>query len=169
MKMENGRFSVYGNDITEAQSRATERWQRKFVKMFGYDPNEKYELRLVDNPEIGPILGVRNLVRAAEGDPVDPSGKVVISTVRMGFGHYRIAMAGASCARAMGFTPLWLDLLATPGITSNVIGWCNDSYGRMSRLSQRSEFFNRHVWEAATTGNRTLPGLDWVMNHWVEW
>jgi hypothetical protein len=169
MKMENGRFSLYGNEISASQSRSTEKWQRKFVKMFGYDPNEKYELRLVDNPEIGPILGVRNLVRGTEGDPVDPSGKVVISTVRMGFGHYRIAMAGASCARAMGFTPLWLDLLSTPGITSDVIGWCNDSYSRMSRLSQRSEFFNRHVWEAATTGNRTLPGLDWVMNHWVEW
>ena len=36
----------------------------------------------------------------------------------MGFGHYRIAMAGASAAHAMGFTPLWLDLLGIPGVTS---------------------------------------------------
>ena len=36
MRMENGRFSVYGNEISASQSRATERWQRKFVTMFGY-------------------------------------------------------------------------------------------------------------------------------------
>ena len=42
----------------------------------------------------------------------------------MGFGHYRIAMAGVSAARAMGFTPYWLDLLAIPGITTDIIGYC---------------------------------------------
>ena len=50
---------------------------------------------------------------------------MICSTIRMGFGHYRIAMAGVSCARAMGFTPYWLDLLAIPGITTDVINWCN--------------------------------------------
>ncbi len=86
---------------------------------------------------------------------------MVLGTVRMGFGHYRIAMAGASAARAMGFTPLWLDLLAIPGITTDVINWCNTRYSRFSRLSQRSKIFNKHVWESVTTGNDTLPGLSW--------
>ena len=83
---------------------------------------------------------------------------MICSTIRMGFGHYRIAMAGASCARAMGFTPYWLDLLAIPGITTDVINWCNTWYSRWSRISQRSELFNKYVWESVTTGEPTLPG-----------
>ena len=85
--------------------------------------------------------GLRTYLRDSKGDPISGKNSVVISTIRMGYGHYRIAMAGASCARAMGFTPLWLDLLAIPGITTDVINWCNDHYSYFSRVSQRSKLF----------------------------
>jgi hypothetical protein len=79
-------------------------------------------------------------------------------------------MAGVSCARAMGFTPYWLDLLTIPGITTDVINWCNQGYSRFSRLSQRSRLFNRYVWEPITTGEPTLPILSWILNTWtVAW
>ena len=96
-----------------------------------------------------------------------PRTGVIISTIRMGFGHYRIAMAGASAARAMGFTPYWLDLLAIPGITIDAINWWNTNYSKYSRLSQRSKLFNKYVWESVTSGDRTLPGLNWALNNFA--
>ena len=167
MQKLNGRYLVYGNPITRSQSRAVDRWQAMFVRKFNYDPREQYELSVVDAPQLGPIFGVRDIVRGTHGDPVESEGTVVISTIRMGFGHYRIAMAGASAARAMGFRPYWLDLLAIPGITRDVINFCNEWYSRWSRLSQRSKLFDRYVWESVTTGERTLPGLWWLLNSWI--
>jgi UDP-N-acetylglucosamine:LPS N-acetylglucosamine transferase len=76
-------------------------------------------------------------------------------------------MAGASAARAMGFTPYWLDLLAIPGVTTDVINYCNQNYSFFSRLSQRSGFFNKFVWESVTTGEQTLPGLWTLLNNWI--
>ncbi len=174
MQKENGRYLVYGNPIKKSHSSAADRWQKMFVKKFNYDRDEKYSLAVEDNPYLGDIFGLKNIVRtdgsgAAPGavpGVSDPNG-VVISTIRMGFGHYRIAMAGASAAHAMGFTPYWLDLLGIPGITSDVINWCNSWYSRWSRMSQRSALFNKYVWEPVTTGEPTLPGLSALLNGWI--
>ncbi len=167
MKKENGRFIVYGNALSESDSRKTEKWQRMFINKFGYDPNERYTLSLEDNEYLGDIFGLKNIVRGDHGQPITQENAVIISTIRMGFGHYRIAMAGASCAKAMGYTPYWLDLLAIPGITTDVINWCNTWYSRWSRTSQRSSFFNQYIWESVTTGEPTLPGLGWLLNNWI--
>ena len=144
MKKNNGQYELYGNPITKAKSNAVDRWQQKFIKMYNYDPNEKYALSVKDNHYLGNELGIKDILRDSDGTPLDPENGVIISTIRMGFGHYRIAMAGASCAQAMGFTPYWLDLLAIPGITTDVINYCNSWYSRFSRISQRSSFFKRH-------------------------
>jgi hypothetical protein len=167
MKKQDDRYTVYDNAIKASQSRHADNWQRMFIKKFGYDPDERYVLSLAENPYLGPIFGVKDIIRGEGGEAVLGDNAVVISTIRMGFGHYRIAMAGASCARAMGFTPLWLDLLAIPGITTDVINWCNSWYSRNSRLSQRYRLLNKYVWEPVTTGERTLPGLWWLMNTWI--
>ncbi len=100
--MDPKQFSLYGNKITPAQDRKALEWQQMFVKQFDYDPNEQYELSVHDNPQLGEMLGIRDIRRDADGDPIDRDTGVVISTIRMGYGHYRIAMAGASAARAMG-------------------------------------------------------------------
>jgi len=149
-----------------------------FVRKFNYNRQESYSLQTVPNPYLGDLWGLRDVVRsdhfsadgtAAQSDvrPLDTENAVVCSTIRMGFGHYRIAMAAASCAHAMGFTPLWLDLLSLPGITSRVINFCNSGYSRFSRISQKSRLFNSWVWEAVTTGEPTVPGLNWLLNNWV--
>lgn len=164
MADDDGRFTLYGNALSRSDSRKADRWKRMFERKFDYDPTETYALSVVDNPHLGAELGIRDIVRDGDGDPVDRETGVAIATVRMGFGHYRIAMAGASAARAMGFTPYWLDLLSIPGITQDVINWWNTGYSRFSRLSQRSKLFNRYVWESVTTGDRTLPGLNWLLN-----
>lgn len=170
MQQQDGQFTLYGNAIKKSHSRQAIAWQKMFVRKFHYDADETYALSLEDNDFLGPIFGLQNIVRSDHGRPIERENAVIVSTIRMGFGHYRIAMAGVSCARAMGLTPYWLDLLAIPGITTDVIGWCNKWYSRFSRLSQRSGLFNKYVWESVTTGERTLPGLWQFLNWWpVGW
>ena len=66
----------------------------------------------------------------------------------MGFGHYRIAMAMASAAHALGYTPLWFDLMGFPETTcTKLIAHQNNLYSMGSRLSQRSWLFNKLYWE----------------------
>ena len=167
MKKVNGRYEVYGNSITEGQTRAADRWKEKLAKQFNYDPNEKYNLSVQDHPYGGGIFGLKDIVRDGNGEPLNPENGVIVSTIRMGFGHYRIAMAGVSAARAMGFTPYWLDLLSTPGITTDVINWCNSNYSKYSRISQRYPWFDKYVWESLTTGEPSLPGLNTLFNNWI--
>ncbi len=167
MKLENGRFSLYGNALKQSHSKQAIKWQNMFIRKFDYDPDETYTLSLEDNAYLGNIFGLKDIVRHDRGETIENKNAVIIGTIRMGFGHYRIAMAGASCAKAMGFTPYWLDLLAIPGITTDVINWCNTWYSRFSRLSQRSNFFNKYVWEAVTTGEPTLPILSTILNFWI--
>lgn len=165
--MDKQRFSLYGNTITPAQDRKALKWQNMFVKQFGFDETEHYDLSIHENPYLGDVLGIREIRRDAVGDPISVDSGVIISTIRMGFGHYRIAMAGASASRAMGFTPLWLDLLSIPGVPADVINWWNTNYSKYSRMSQRSRVFNKYVWESVTSGDRTLPGLNWALNNYA--
>jgi len=111
-----------------------------------------YELSLVDNEYLGSVFGLKDVVRGNQGSEITTDNAVIISTIRMGFGHYRIAMAGASAARAMGFTPYWLDLLAVPGITTDVINFNNTWYSRFSRISQQYSFCSIN-----TSGNVSPP------------
>ena len=63
MKLKNGRYEVYGNPITEAQTRATDKWQAMLAKKFNYDPNEKYNLSVKEHPYGGGIFGLKDIVR----------------------------------------------------------------------------------------------------------
>jgi UDP-N-acetylglucosamine:LPS N-acetylglucosamine transferase len=167
MKLENGQFIVYGNKLKKNQSSQILRHQKWMQKKFHYDPDEKYVLSVMDNRYLGDIFGLKDILRTDQGEPLREENAIIVSTIRMGYGHYRIAMAGASAARAMGFTPYWLDLLAIPGVTTDVINYCNHNYSFFSRLSQRSAFFNKYIWESVTTGERTLPGLWTLLNNWI--
>ena len=95
-------------------------------------------------------LGVRD-IRVAEGEgdnSFDTEQGVIVGNIRMGFGHYRISIAMASAAHALGYTPYWMDLNSYPDTTcTKVIGAQNDLYSLGSRISQKSKLFNKLVWE----------------------
>jgi hypothetical protein len=58
---------------------------------------------------------------------------IIIGNIRMGFGHYRISMAMASCAKALGYTPYWLDLAGFDATGSKMIRYQNDLYSTGSQ------------------------------------
>ena len=167
MKRENETYVVYGNPIKKSASRKIARRQKWLMRKFRYDPNEPYSLSLVNNEQLGDIFGLKDIVRHDQGAPLENENALICSTIRMGYGHYRIALAGVSCANAMGFTPYWLDLLAIPGITTDLIRYCNRNYSAFSRLSQRWRPFDKYVWEAVTTGEPTIPVLSAILNSWI--
>jgi len=144
---------IFGNEIADAEYRAACRSKAGFIRKFGDDSHAIYHLASEDLPVVGERLGVRNLVMAPEGAPAlsfdDAAGKpVVVGTIRMGFGHYRISIAMASAAHALGYAPYWLDLSSFPETTcSKVVGHQNRLYSLGSRLSQKVAPFNALYWE----------------------
>mgnify|MGYP002626662110 CR=1 FL=1 len=141
---------IYDNRISNQDYRKAVKSKQKFAKKFGNDSDVEYPLYLEEIPSIGPILGTQNIRIGAGKAPAefDLEKGLVVGNIRMGFGHYRISMAMASAAHAMGYTPYWMDLNSFSETTcTKVISSQNDLYSLGSRLSQKSKLFNKVVWE----------------------
>ena len=89
---------------------------------------------------------------------IDPNNALVIGTIRMGFGHWRIAIALASVAASMNVRAYILDFLSfTNTPIARSIKFLEGLYNTFSRLSQKSKWFNNHIWEDVTSrANATL-------------
>lgn len=125
------------------------------ARRFDFDPSIYPLLKAEPMPGAYEALGVMKLVEAAASDAtltLHPERDIVLGTIRMGFGHYRIGLAIASAARSMGLTPYWLDLMSFPdSAASKTIKYLEDLYNLGSRLSQRSRLFDRVVWDKITS------------------
>ncbi len=138
---------IFGNEVPDRDYRRACRQKEKFLKKYGDDSGRPYYFKAVENPVLAPI-GVRTLVLTDEPGLALPDNAVIVGNIRMGYGHYRISMAIASAAHALGYAPYWLDLNAFPESTcTKIISGQNELYSLGSRLSQRFRLFNRFVWE----------------------
>jgi len=136
---------IFGNKIDEKTVKRAEKSKSGYIKKYGDDSKKDYKLSF---EPIGALshLGIQNIVFADDNTPF--TGKpLIVGNIRMGFGHYRISIAMASCARAMGFTPYWLDLASFDATGSKMIREQNDMYSLASRISQKSRLFNKFFWE----------------------
>ena len=145
-------MQIFGNEISTRDYKKACKGQKKFIKRFGDDRNVDYKLNLINNEVLTSPFGLKTIVidhnAQADFSAVLPQKPVIIGNIRMGFGHYRISMAMASVAHALGYTPLWLDLNSFPETTcTKIIAAQNDLYSMGSRLSQKSKLFNKFVWE----------------------
>ena len=144
---------IFGNIMPDSVYAKAEKSKKKFIKKFGDDTKKNYPVKVVKNDYIGESLGVQNIEVLEEGAstegtlPFDNEKGLIVGNIRMGFGHYRISMAMASCAKHLGYTPYWLDLNSYPHTTcTKVISAQNDLYSLGSRLS-KNPIFNKLVWE----------------------
>jgi hypothetical protein len=139
---------IFKNKIDKKTIRKACRLQNRFLKKFGDDRNRYYHLTAIDNPVITPVFGVKVLTLSDKPLQKLPDKCIIIGNIRMGFGHYRISMAMASAAHALGYTPLWFDLNSFPETTcTKIISEQNYLYSKGSRLSQKSILFNKFIWE----------------------
>ncbi len=148
--MEDRSQAIFGNPICGRDYKKALRSKAKYARKFGDDFQTDYPVSLRDNRVLYPTLGVRDIrVGDGSGDTdFDRKNGVIVGNIRMGFGHYRISIAIASAAHALGYTSYWMDLNSYPETTcTKVIAAQNDLYSMGSRLSQRSKLFNRFFWE----------------------
>ena len=137
---------IFGNPISKKTIKKAEKSKKKFIKKYSDDSNHIYHYKLEEIPTLKSI-NTKNL-NLSDKELKLPEKSVVIGNIRMGFGHYRIAIAIASCANALGFKPIWHDLSQYPTSTaSKIVKHQNDLYSFGSRLSQKSKLFNKFYWE----------------------
>ncbi|MDD6449238.1 MAG: hypothetical protein PUF56_06020 [Lachnospiraceae bacterium] len=140
---------IFGNQLSDKVYRKAVKSKKKYMKKFGDDSQTNYPVIVRKNPVIGDSLGVQD-IRIEDGpspETFDHEKGIIVGNIRMGFGHYRISMAMASAAKALGYTPYWLDLNSFPETTcTKVISYQNDLYSLGSRLSKIG-LFNKLVWE----------------------
>ncbi len=136
---------IFGNEIPEKTVKKANKGKEKYIKKFGDDSNKEYHLSLVDIPTLD-FIGAKNLV-LSDAPLQLPEKSLVVGNIRMGFGHYRISIALASCAKAMGYNPIWMDLASFDATGSKMIRAQNDLYSLASRISQKSKLFNHFIWE----------------------
>lgn len=137
---------IFDNEISSKVIKKADKSKAKFYKKFGDDSKTVYHMATKDIKTLK-HLNISNLVPSDE-PLVQPENSVIIGNIRMGFGHYRIAIALASCANALGYKPLWFDLSGFPDSTgSKIITYQNNLYSMGSRWSQKYKLFNKFYWE----------------------
>ena len=141
---------IFGNQMSAKDYKKALEKKKSYLRQFGDDSKAAYSAKLVENATLYEPLGVYDIrVNEGEGEiPFDAEKGIIVGNIRMGFGHYRISIAMASAAHALGYTPYWMDLNSYKDTTcTKVIGGQNDLYSLGSRLSQKSKLFNKFVWE----------------------
>ena len=141
---------IFNNEISARDYKSALKSKKKYIKKYGDDTAADYPVKLVKNAVLNAPLGVYDIrINEGEGNQAfDTEKGIIVGNIRMGFGHYRISIAMASAAHALGYIPYWMDLNSFPSTTcTKVIGAQNDLYSLGSRLSQKSRLFNKIVWE----------------------
>lgn len=137
--------TIFGNPIDKKTVKKAEKSKAKYLKKYGDDSEKDYPLNFKPIETLD-FLGASDIVVGEENRAFSPNA-LIVGNIRMGFGHYRISIAMASCARALGYDPYWLDLASFDATGSAMIREQNAMYSMASRLSQKSHLFNHFVWE----------------------
>jgi len=141
-------MQIFKNQISKAVENKANAQKKKFRKKFGDDSAKDYFYTLSKNQILEPFIGVKNLELIDKPSEIDWSKCLIVGNIRMGFGHYRIAMAIASAAYHLGYTPLWMDLHSYQESTGGkIIKHFNSLYSLGSRLSQKYSLFNKFYWD----------------------
>ncbi len=137
---------IFGNIIDKKTINAAVKSKKKFLRKYGDDSTAAYQISYEPIATLD-FLNASKMVFKKEPEALDPKKSLIVGNIRMGFGHYRISIAIASCAKALGYKPYWLDLASFDATGSKMIREQNDMYSMASRLSQKSKLFNKFVWE----------------------
>ena len=136
---------IFGNKIDKKTIRKAEKSKKKYLKKYGDDTAANYPISFSPISTLD-FIDAQKIVFGEQNDNFADNA-LIVGNIRMGFGHYRISIAMASCARALGYTPYWLDLASFDATGSKMIRAQNDLYSLASRISQKSKLFNALVWE----------------------
>lgn len=138
---------MFNIQISPRTVKKAEKLKAKFAKKFGYTGKEDYPLVSKPNPYLKGFLNLHDVYSEITGAPLDAEKGMVIGTIRMGYGHYRIGMAIASAVNYAGYIPYWFDLLNFDSAGARMIRYLDYWYSLGSRISQKSKLFNKFFWD----------------------
>ena len=136
---------IFNNPIDKKTIKQANKSKQKYLKKFGDDSKKEYHISLTPIKTLD-YINAKNIVLSDKKEEL-PKNSLVVGNIRMGFGHYRISIAIASCAASLGYTPLWFDLASFDATGAKMIRHQNDLYSKASRISQKSKLFNKLFWE----------------------
>lgn len=147
--------TVYGNKIPKRKINQSRLMYTYYAWKNGHNPNKWTQLTTEPYLNGYEDFGLMSIVeKTADMDlkPINPKKGILLGTMRMGFGHYRMSLALASVAKHYGYTPYWFDMLAFPDTAAGkTIRQLEKWYNLGSRISQRSKWFNGIIWEKLTS------------------
>lgn len=142
---------VFGNKINKFTQSFALNYKKFYIRKFGDDTSTKYKVRLDKNYLMYDLFKCPNIVPISEGEKsekISDEKALIIGNIRMGYGHYRIAMSFVSCARALGYNAYWFDLSNYKDSTcTKILEYQNKLYSLASRISQKSVLFNKLFWD----------------------
>ena len=136
---------IFNNPIDKGTVKKAIKSKKGYIKKFGDDSKKDYKINFKPIDTLD-FIGADNIVFGQENQKFEDNA-LIVGNIRMGFGHYRISIAMASAARALGYKPYWLDLASFDATGSKMIRKQNDMYSTASRISQKSVLFNKLLWE----------------------
>ena len=136
---------IFNNQIDKKTIKGANKSKAKYIKKYGDDSAKDYKINFSPIDTLD-FIGADNIVFGDSNQKFEDNA-LIVGNIRMGFGHYRISIAMASAARALGYKPYWLDLASFDATGSKMIREQNDMYSLASRISQKSKLFNKIVWE----------------------
>ena len=110
---------IFNNKIDEKTIKGANKSKAKYIKKYGDDSNADYKISFKSIPTLD-FINADNIVFGDENQKFDDKA-LIVGNIRMGFGHYRISIAMASAARALGYKPYWLDLASFDATGSKMI------------------------------------------------
>ncbi|MGL4982490.1 MAG: DUF6938 domain-containing protein [Treponemataceae bacterium] len=148
--------TLYGNSVPDSITKKAEKRFQKYAKKFHYKADSFPQLKSYSLGSGFTDFGIKTVLddkfNPELAQDISTDKTIMLGTIRMGFGHCRIAIALASAAKALGYTPYWMDLLSFPDTAgSQAIKHVEKFYNIGSRLSQKSKLFNKYIWDYFTS------------------
>ena len=160
---------IFGNRLTAREAKNSFKSAKGYRKSCPDDADVDYNVRLRKNRTLNDYMGVVDIRLEGENEEqFDTEKGIIVSNIRMGFGHYRISMAMASAAYSMGYTPYWLDLNSFPKTAATkIITKQNDLYSLGSRLSRNPISLYGSRSTIQDSGNS--PTMHQTLRHQSSW
>ena len=137
---------IFGNVIDDKTYKKALKSKKKYQRKYGDESKTQYHLSSKPLNILGKDKTINKLELAIDPMKFDKKA-IIIGNIRMGFGHYRICLAFASCAIALGYKPYWFDLNSFKTTGGKMVEHQNKLYSMGSKLSQKSKLFNKVFWE----------------------
>lgn len=132
-----------------------------------------YVSRAVENGATDAPTPLNELLPRLKGDgtidPRDSKKTVIVATIRMGFGHHRLAYSACSWALKQGYTTIFHDLINIESEESKIIGSADSIYSKMSRLSSELGGPVEWLWGKVRRTPRRCIGRYYAILHCSNW